>query len=121
MAAPFVTGSVALLLNKYPGASLDFIKNSLASGATDLGAAGWDPYYGYGRLNIARSLGFASSTTAASGEFSGSFSSSGSFTQDVSMTPPMPGFVAMDERFTRRRVEEELLFLTPAGTSAVAH
>lgn len=25
--------------------------------ADDLGPSGWDPYYGYGRINVARALG----------------------------------------------------------------
>ena len=59
MAAPFVSGAIALLLNKYPGASLEFLKTKLIEGAKDLGAPGWDPYYGYGRLNISGSLGIS--------------------------------------------------------------
>ena len=62
MAAPFVSGAIALLLQKYPGASLQFIQQQLANGAVDLGAPGWDPYYGNGRLNIGASLGVATQT-----------------------------------------------------------
>jgi subtilisin family serine protease len=56
MAAAMVSGAVALLLEKYPHASLDFIKNRLVSGAKDLGKPGRDSYYGFGRLDIAASL-----------------------------------------------------------------
>ncbi len=66
MSAPFVSGAIALLLNKYPNASLNDIKTLLANGAVDLGDPGWDPYYGYGRLDVAKSLGITSSTSAQS-------------------------------------------------------
>ena len=57
MAAPYVSGAIALLLEKYPGASLHFIAMRLLQGAVDLGTRGWDPLYGYGRLDVAASLG----------------------------------------------------------------
>jgi subtilisin family serine protease len=63
MAAPFVSGAIALLLNKYPTASLDQIKTFLATGAVDLGASGKDFYYGNGRLNIAASLGLTTTSS----------------------------------------------------------
>ena len=66
MAAPFVSGALALLMNKYPGASLDFIKNQLAAGATDLGTKGRDSYYGYGRLNVAASMSTVVAVTTTS-------------------------------------------------------
>jgi len=46
----------ALLVEKYgrdPGA----IKNAIQTGADDLGAAGTDPLYGKGRINVPNSLG----------------------------------------------------------------
>jgi subtilisin family serine protease len=53
-AAPIVSGAAALLMSK--GASNNATVNALTAGADDLGAAGWDQYYGWGRLNIHRSL-----------------------------------------------------------------
>ncbi|HEX6645005.1 MAG TPA: S8 family serine peptidase [Gemmatimonadales bacterium] len=56
MAAPHVAGAVALLvpeLGRNPAA----IHDRLRSAATDLGQPGTDPYYGKGRLNVARALG----------------------------------------------------------------
>jgi subtilisin family serine protease len=71
MAAPFVSGAIALLLNKYPTANVFDIKKYLINGAVDLGAKGWDPYYGYGRIDIARSLGMGAGTaTSFSGQTS---------------------------------------------------
>jgi subtilisin family serine protease len=57
MAVPHVSGAIALLLQKYPGASLDFVMQRLAESSTDLGAAGRDPFFGYGLLNIEALLG----------------------------------------------------------------
>ncbi|HJS47786.1 MAG TPA: S8 family serine peptidase, partial [Gemmatimonadales bacterium] len=55
-AAPHVSGLAALLvedLGRSPGA----IVNAIQQGADDLGAAGNDPFYGKGRINVPASLG----------------------------------------------------------------
>lgn len=51
MAAPHVAGAAALRLALYPGESPDQIKAVLENSAQDLGAAGWDPYFGAGLVN----------------------------------------------------------------------
>jgi subtilisin family serine protease len=56
MASPHVAGTAALLvaqLGRNPGA----IKTRLQQSADDLGPAGADPFYGKGRLNVARAVG----------------------------------------------------------------
>ncbi len=56
MAAPHVAGTAALLvsiLGRNPGA----IKTRIQQTADDLGAPGTDPFYGKGRLNVARAVG----------------------------------------------------------------
>ncbi|MGE3524759.1 MAG: S8 family serine peptidase [Gemmatimonadales bacterium] len=56
MASPHVAGTAALLvgqLGRNPGA----IRARLQSSADDLGKPGTDPYYGKGRLNVARAVG----------------------------------------------------------------
>lgn len=65
-AAPFVSGAIALLLNKYPTANVFDIKKYLIAGAVDLGDPGWDSSYGFGRIDIARSLGLGGSSTSFS-------------------------------------------------------
>lgn len=52
LAAPHVTGGLALLLSAYPTLTLAQLENVLQSSAFDLGVAGPDDFYGYGRLDI---------------------------------------------------------------------
>ncbi len=56
MASPHVSGAVALLLGKYPQASVDQIRTALRTSATDILAPGWDPKSGYGRLQVPQAL-----------------------------------------------------------------
>ncbi|MCF7918419.1 MAG: S8 family serine peptidase [Candidatus Cloacimonetes bacterium] len=53
MSAPYVSGAVALLLSHEPDLDYATIRSRLAQSAVDLGANGFDPYYGNGLLNIA--------------------------------------------------------------------
>jgi subtilisin family serine protease len=57
-AAPHVTGLAALLIaengySRQPSA----VKHAIERSALDLGATGTDPYYGRGRIDVARALG----------------------------------------------------------------
>lgn len=52
MAAPVVTGSVALLMGAYPHLTSQQIVEILFTTATDLGAKGVDEVYGHGLLNL---------------------------------------------------------------------
>ena len=56
MSAPFVAGTAALLLDKYPELSPADIKHHLEITADDLGTTGFNYQYGHGRLNAARAL-----------------------------------------------------------------
>lgn len=58
MAAPHVSGLAALLVGDY-GRSPAQIKSQIQQSADDLGQRGTDPYYGKGRINVARALGIA--------------------------------------------------------------
>jgi subtilisin family serine protease len=52
MAAPHVTGAIALLWSLAPDATPAQITNALISTATDLGAPGYDELYGYGQIDV---------------------------------------------------------------------
>jgi subtilisin family serine protease len=56
LAAPHVAGALALLASAYPGASADRQASALELGAVDLGAAGADNDFGFGRLDVPRAL-----------------------------------------------------------------
>ncbi len=56
MACPHVSGSCALLLSQSPGATNQQVKDALTSTAVDLGTAGKDNYYGYGRPDLYAAL-----------------------------------------------------------------
>jgi subtilisin family serine protease len=53
MAAPHVSGVIALVLGRRPTFTVDEVRQVLRSTATDLGGAGKDIVYGYGRVNAA--------------------------------------------------------------------
>lgn len=55
-AAPHVAALAALLVEKL-GRDPSAIRDALLSSSDDLGAGGTDPYYGKGRINVARALG----------------------------------------------------------------
>jgi len=65
MATPMVSGLAALLWTHCPGSTSSQIAQTIADGAVDLGAAGWDSYYGWGRID-ASSMTCSVSTTATS-------------------------------------------------------
>jgi thermitase len=56
-ATPYVAGAAAVLRGKFPTETAAAIRNRLATGADDLGEPGRDGYYGFGRVNLCRSLG----------------------------------------------------------------
>lgn len=56
MATPFVTGAAALVKSRFPNLSASQIAQRLENRADDLGAPGYDPYTGHGRLDIYKAL-----------------------------------------------------------------
>jgi subtilisin family serine protease len=56
MAAPHVSGLVALLRSVQPELSNDDVYEKIRLSATDLGPEGIDPYYGYGKIDASRLL-----------------------------------------------------------------
>jgi subtilisin family serine protease len=63
MAAPHVSGALAVLMSQHPELTPEQIVNLLLNTSTDLGAPGVDPIYGHGLINLA-------AATAAQGPFS---------------------------------------------------
>lgn len=51
MAAPIVSGVCALMLSANPSLSASQVRDVLYGTATDAGAAGWDAYYGWGKVD----------------------------------------------------------------------
>ncbi|MHB1128330.1 MAG: S8 family serine peptidase [Bacillota bacterium] len=56
LATPHVAGVAALIASKYSEYTNDQIRTLLASTAKDLGTAGWDMFYGSGRVDAAAAL-----------------------------------------------------------------
>lgn len=56
MATPHVAGAAALLMASGKATTPDEIRSALQTTATDLGPAGYDEQYGWGKLNIAAAL-----------------------------------------------------------------
>jgi thermitase len=57
MATPHVAGVTAIIWNKYPTAAASTIRSKLAASVDDLGAAGRDANFGYGRVNLVKAAG----------------------------------------------------------------
>lgn len=57
MAAPFVSGMVAVMKQAYPNLSAEQIRTALQNSAVDLGASGRDNLYGYGMVSFDRLFG----------------------------------------------------------------
>lgn len=59
IASPFVAGAAALIFSVNPDLTPDQVQDILKQSADDLGAAGWDSTYGWGRLNLERAVNMA--------------------------------------------------------------
>jgi|GEM_PF-526180 len=56
MAAPIVSGTAALVLSKNPLLTRGEVESILRKSTVDLGARGWDVFYGYGRIDAYKAL-----------------------------------------------------------------
>ncbi len=61
--SPIVAGIVALIRSKFPTFNFDQIYTQLRNSATDLGAAGFDNYYGYGLVDAVKALAVSSTSS----------------------------------------------------------
>lgn len=67
MSAPYVSGAAALVWSKNPTWTAAQVRSQLESTARDLGASGWDQYFGHGRLDVAAAVGIALPSVAIDG------------------------------------------------------
>ncbi|MGW6194600.1 S8 family serine peptidase [Kribbella sp. NPDC055110] len=101
LAAPHVSGALALLLQAVPGLAADRQQAALEAGAVDLGTAGPDNDYGTGRLDALASYNWLQSTPdfgvtvspagatvtpGGTASYTVTVSSSGGFTGDVALS-----------------------------------
>ncbi len=56
MATPHVAGLAALLWSFAPALNAAEVRSFIQTTADDLGPAGWDPYFGYGRINAKKAI-----------------------------------------------------------------
>ena len=71
MASPVVAGAAAVIWSRSPSLTNAQVVSLLTSTATDLGAAGWDQYFGHGLVNLraaVQTASLASPASIASGE-----------------------------------------------------
>jgi len=59
MAAPHASGALGLILANDPTLSIEEIRQVLRISAADKGAPGWDPQFGYGRIDVASAMTIA--------------------------------------------------------------
>ena len=76
VASPIVAGAAALVLSVNPNLSGPQVQDILKKSADDLGPAGWDPSYGWGRVNVARAVASVSGAPI------------------VDVTPPLADFIS---------------------------
>lgn len=55
-ASPIVAGVAALMMAENPALTPSQVDSLLVQGCDDLGATGWDPYFGRGRVNASRAV-----------------------------------------------------------------
>ncbi len=65
MASPFVAAAAALIDAAHPGLTPDQVEHALESTAVDLGTAGRDDDYGYGRIDAAAAVAAAGTATGS--------------------------------------------------------
>jgi thermitase len=65
MAAPHVSGLAALLASVEPSLSAAGLRAAIIASADDLGAPGWDPVFGFGRIDVARGVAAAGASEPA--------------------------------------------------------
>jgi subtilisin family serine protease len=65
IASPVAAGVIALMMSANPALSSSQVEQLLFSTAKDLGTAGWDSYYGWGRVDAAAAVAAAKTAVVA--------------------------------------------------------
>jgi subtilisin family serine protease len=65
VASPIVAGAAALVLSVKPTMTAAQVQEILKQSADDIGPAGWDTSYGWGRVNVARAVSLAAGPAPA--------------------------------------------------------
>lgn len=65
VSSPIVAGAAALVFSVNPSLSGSQVQNILKQSADDLGPAGWDTNYGWGRVNVGRAVTMTSGSSAS--------------------------------------------------------
>lgn len=107
-AAPIVTGTAALIKQKYPWMTGSLIRQTILSTATDIGAEGVDSVFGWGLLNIGKAVNGPSlfSTALALGNrvtldvTSGTYTFSNDISGDAGVIKNGPGTLILSGRST---------------------
>ena len=106
-ATPFVVGAVAILGEAYPNLTAEEVVEILLVTATDLGAEGVDPIFGYGLVNLEQafqpigqtSTMSVSGTSYTTEDSEGSLSGTRSFSGLASSSVTVPVYDRYDRRF----------------------
>ncbi len=86
LASPHVAGGLALLLSAYPNLSAAEQQNALINSSFDLGAAGPDDVYGYGRLDLLAAFNWLASAPTSTASPTSTPSNTPTFTPVPSNT-----------------------------------
>ena len=90
MAAPFVSGLAAILIGLPGNYDAGYVEGQMESAALDLGAAGWDVYYGAGLIQMDAALQLAippTPTPTATPISTATYTTTSTFTLTPSPTP----------------------------------
>lgn len=119
--SPVAAGVAALVASISPAASNAQIVDILLKNADDIGAAGYDVYYGHGRVNAARAVAaarqaFAADTTAPSAYFGSPATGA-----TVSGTVTVSGDATDNVGVTRLELRIDGNLVASANASAISH
>jgi subtilisin family serine protease len=120
MATPHVAGLAALLLAKNPNLTNEEIRQILRHGSDDLGAAGKDKNFGYGRINAVKSLNLSGSnplTPVITSPKSRTLATGTSF--NILGSVPGPNFVSYKIEVGNTRVPTDWTTLATSTTQVI--